>query len=232
MEPKETFVDGCGRNYADSQSANKKRQDAISSLAGFWRCRIARKAQGQSTDGLVVKKYGHINSAGCEGLTTAVSAAHHSIWRHLHDSMHAAKKPKGKLKFVNLDKESNMSTLSQREEFVGICSEGNLVENTQAAEVTIPVQKIQETQYNLNPVPFSINRFRGRRLDGITLNEALQIAYILVFELSTNRDVKFLQVKEAEANRQQRCNHDYLCAQSICSEVEIWADAICCGKLR
>ena len=37
--------------------------------------------------------------------------AHHSIWRHLYDSMHAAQKPKSKLKFVTLDKESNMSML-------------------------------------------------------------------------------------------------------------------------
>ena len=44
--------------------------------------------------------HGHINSAGCEGMATTVTAAHHSIWRHLYDSMHAAQKPKSKLKFV------------------------------------------------------------------------------------------------------------------------------------
>jgi len=62
--------------------------------------------------------HGHINSAGCEGMATTVTAAHHSIWRHLYASMHAVQKPKNKLKFVALDKESNMSTLCQREEFL------------------------------------------------------------------------------------------------------------------
>ena len=73
--------------------------------AGCRLCRIAREAQGESTDGLAAETHGHINSAGCEGMATTVTAAHHSIWRHLHDSMHAAQKPKSKLKFVTLDKE-------------------------------------------------------------------------------------------------------------------------------
>jgi len=41
--------------------------------------------------------------------------------------MHAAQKPKGKLKFVTLDKESNMSMLWRREEFRRNCSEEDLV---------------------------------------------------------------------------------------------------------
>ena len=72
--------------------------------AGCQLCKIAREAQGESTDGLADEKHGHINSAGCEGMATTVMAAHHSIWRHLYDSMHAAQKPKSKLKFVTLDK--------------------------------------------------------------------------------------------------------------------------------
>ena len=80
--------------------------------AGCRLCRIAREARGESTDGLVDEAHGHINSAGCEGMATTVTAAHHSTWRHLYDSMHAAQKPKSKLKFVTLDKESNMSTLA------------------------------------------------------------------------------------------------------------------------
>jgi len=74
-------------------------------------CKIAREARGESTDGLADEAHGHINRAGCKGVATTVTAAHHSIWRHLDDSMHAAQKPKSKLKFVTLDKESNMSTL-------------------------------------------------------------------------------------------------------------------------
>ena len=58
--------------------------------AGCRLCRIARKARGESTDGLAAETHGHINSAGCEGITTKITAAHHSIWRHLYDSMHAA----------------------------------------------------------------------------------------------------------------------------------------------
>jgi len=82
--------------------------------AGFHLCRIAQEARGEGTDGLAAETHGHINSAGCEGMAMTVTAAHYSIWRHLHDSMHAAQKPKSKLKFVTLDKESNMSTLWRR----------------------------------------------------------------------------------------------------------------------
>jgi len=60
-------------------------------------CKIAREARGESTDGLADETYGHMNSTGCEGMATTVTAARHSIWRHLYDSMHAAQKPKSKL---------------------------------------------------------------------------------------------------------------------------------------
>ena len=90
--------------------------------AGCRLCKIAREARGESTDGLAAETHGHINSAGCEGTATTVTAAHHSIWRHLYDSMHTAQKPKSKLKFVTLDKGSNMSTLWRREGFVRTCS--------------------------------------------------------------------------------------------------------------
>ena len=76
-----------------------------------------------------------MNSASCKGMATTVTAAHHSIWRHLYDSMHAAQKP-SKLKFVTLDKESNMSTLWRREEFLRICSKEELAEKAQDIEVT------------------------------------------------------------------------------------------------
>jgi len=54
--------------------------------------------------------------------------------------MHAAQKPKSKLKFVTLDKESNMSTLWRREEFLKICSKEELPEKAQYIEVTISVK--------------------------------------------------------------------------------------------
>jgi len=42
-------------------------------------CKIAREARGESTDSLVDETHSHINSRGCEGLATSVTAAHHSI---------------------------------------------------------------------------------------------------------------------------------------------------------
>ena len=92
-------------------------------------------------------------------MATRVKAAHHSIWRHLYDSMHAAQKPQRKLKFVTLDKESNMSTLGRREKFLRICSKEELAEKAQDIEVTIPVKKGQEARYNLDPESFFVNRF-------------------------------------------------------------------------
>jgi len=64
--------------------------------------------------------------ACCEGMATTVSAVHHSICRHLHFSMHVAKKPKSELKFTTFDKESNTSLLWRREEFLRIYSKENL----------------------------------------------------------------------------------------------------------
>jgi len=47
--------------------------------AGYRLCKIAREARGENTDGLADKTHGHINSAGCEGMATTVTAAPHSI---------------------------------------------------------------------------------------------------------------------------------------------------------
>jgi len=95
--------------------------------------------------------------------------------------MHAAQKPKSKLKCVTLDKESNMSTLWRREEFLRICSKEDLTEKAQDIEVTIPAKKGQEARYNLDPGSFFVNRFWRRRPDGVAINEALKIRYILEF---------------------------------------------------
>jgi len=66
-------------------------------------------------------------------------------------------KSQNKLKFVTLDKESNMSTLWRREEFLRICNKEELAEKAQEIEVTVPVKKSQETWYNLDPGSFFIN---------------------------------------------------------------------------
>jgi len=54
----------------------------------------------------MVETHGYINMVGCKEMATTVTAAHHSIWMHMYDSMHAAQNPKSNLKFVTLDKES------------------------------------------------------------------------------------------------------------------------------
>jgi len=117
--------------------------------AGCRLCRIARDARGESTDGLAAETHDQINREGCEGMATTVTAAHHSIWRHLFDSMHAAQKPKSKLKVVTLDKESNLSTLWRREEFLRIGRMKDLVEMSQDIEVTTPVKKIRRHRTTL-----------------------------------------------------------------------------------
>ena len=83
-----------------------------------------------------------------------------------------------------------------------ICSKEDLAEKAQDIEVTIPgpVKKSQEARYNLNPGSFFVNRFWGRRPDGVAFNEALKVVYILEFKRSTNMDEGFLEVKDAEAN--------------------------------
>jgi len=88
-------------------------------------------------------------------MATTVTAARHFIWRHLYNSMHAAQKPKSKLKFFTLEKDSNMSVLWRREEFLRIRRKEELGEKTQNIEVTIPVEKSQEAH------------FWGRRPDGV-----------------------------------------------------------------
>ena len=83
------------------------------------------------------------------------------------------KSQKASIKFVTLDKESNMSTLWQREEFLSICSKEDLSEKAQGVEVTMPVKKSQETRRNFDPASFFVNRFwaRARQPDGVAINE-------------------------------------------------------------
>ena len=54
----------------------------------------------------------------------------------------------------------------------------------QDLKVTAPVKKSQETRYNLDPGSFFVNRFWGRRPDGVAINEALKIEHILEFKRS------------------------------------------------
>ena len=53
------------------------------STEGCRLCKRAREARGESTQELPNETHGHINSAGCDGMAEAVTAARHSIWGHL-----------------------------------------------------------------------------------------------------------------------------------------------------
>jgi len=68
----------------------------------------------------------------------------------------------------------------------------------------IPVIKVQEAPYNLDPESVFVNRFWGRRPGGVAINEALKIVCILEFKRSTDMDEGFLKVKNAEANEQHK----------------------------
>ena len=160
IEAKETFGDGFGRNYTNSQSSDQIRQVLISRvidrllLLFYWNsnlvplleglcssnpcrfeflgfsqlCRKEREAWGERSGNLAVERYGRINSACYEGIATTVTVAHHSIWRHLYDSLHATKRPKSKIECVTLDNESSISTLWRREEVLKICTGKDLAE--------------------------------------------------------------------------------------------------------
>ena len=65
-------------------------------------------------------------------------------------------------------------------------------------------QKSQQTRYNLDLGSFFVNRFWGRRPDGVAINEFLKIVYILEFKRLTHRDEGFLKVKDAEANEHHK----------------------------
>ena len=63
---------------------------------------------------------------------------------------------------------------------------------------------VQRACYHFDPESFFVNRFWGRRPDGVAINEALQIVYILKFKRSTDKDEGLLEVKETLANEQHK----------------------------
>jgi len=170
-------------------------------------CRLrrkAREARGESTGNLAVEIYGHINSAGCEGMATTVMAAHHPIWRHFYDNMHAAQKPTSKLNFVTLHKESKISmrTVVRRSVSKNLQRERSGGEGTGNRGNNASQNKSVETVQPRSSVCFH-KSFLGRRPDVVAINEALRIVFNLDFKRSTDTgDTGFLEVKEAEANEQ------------------------------
>ena len=65
-------------------------------------------------------------------------------------------------------------------------------------------QKKPRDTVHLDPESFFVNHFWGRRPNGVAINEAPKIVYILEFKRSTDRDEGFLEVKDAEANEQHK----------------------------
>jgi len=55
-----------------------------------------------------------------------------------------------------------------------------------------------------DPGSFFVNCFLCRRPDGVAINEALKIVYILEFKRSTDSDDGLLEVKDAKANEQHK----------------------------
>jgi len=119
MEAKDMIEDGSGRKYASRQFSHQHRQDAISRVSA-----VQNSARGPKWEHSRSGSWNTQSHQQCrlQRDGTIVTAAHHFTWRHLYNSMYAAQKPKSKLKFVTLDKESNMSTLWRGEEFLRICS--------------------------------------------------------------------------------------------------------------
>ena len=89
--------------------------------------------------------------------------------------------------------------MTRRVSNIRIRSKEELAEKAPDIEVTIPVKKSREARYKLNRGSFFENRFWGRRLNGVAINEDMQIVYILEFNRSTDRDKGFLEVKKAHA---------------------------------
>ena len=87
------------------------------------------------------------------------------------------KKPKIKLKFVTLDKESNMSTLWRREEFLKTCSKEDLAEKAQDIQVTLPIKKKSGDTVQLRSSGFLRKSFLGQAngLSEVAIDEVLQI---------------------------------------------------------
>ena len=57
-----------------------------------WLCIIAPEARGESTDSLAAETHGHINSTGCEGMATTVTAAHREEFLRIYSKEELAEK--------------------------------------------------------------------------------------------------------------------------------------------
>jgi len=144
------------------------------------------------------------------------------IWRHLYDSMHAAQKPKSKLKFVTLDKESNMGMLWRREEFLRIYSKKDLAEQAQDIEVTVPF-KLEVRGHGTTRSSVVLRKsFLGQATSwGHNQWGSTDRTYFSIYMV----DRQGRGVPRGERSRSTwAAQKQHWCAQSWCSKVLIWAD--------
>ena len=118
--------------------------------------------------------------------------------------MHAAKERESKLKFVTLDKESNMSTLWKKEEFLEICSRVEVSGKAQEIEEKLPVPQHQQARLNNNPESIFVDRFWGRRPDGVAIDVKLKIILFLEFKRSTDREKGSLWLRRQKQMRSRQ----------------------------
>jgi len=87
--------------------------------------------------------------------------------------LHKHQRVTSRLRFVTPDKESNMSTLWQEEEFKQKCSRESSVLTEKAADIdkTIAVKEHERARYDFDPTMFHENCFWNRRPDGIVINK-------------------------------------------------------------
>jgi len=136
-------------------------------------------------------------------MATAVTAAHHFIWRHLYASMQATQTLASKLRFVTPDKESSMNTLWQEEEFEQICSRESLTEKAAEIKKTISVKE-HERNAMISTRQCCMKIVWNQRPDGIAINKNHRTLYILEFKRSSDKNEDFLGVKEDKANEQHK----------------------------
>jgi len=148
-------------------------------------------------------------------MAATVTAAHHSIWKHLSVSVYTAQRLKSKLKVVRLDKESNISL---RHAVSTKRVSKNLQRGRSGGEDTgNGSKKNPDRLYNLNPESFPGNCFWGRQLDGVAINEALH----LEFKRSTaGRQGRVVPGVERSRSKWAAQKH-HQCAQSSCSNIGI-----------
>ena len=79
------------------------------------------------------------------------------------------------LKFVTLDKESNMSTLWEKEKFLEICSREEVVKKRQEIKEKLPMPKHQQARRSNNSEGLFVDCFWGMRPDGVAIDVKLMI---------------------------------------------------------